>query len=199
MKKYKHIIITGPSFVGKTFVADLILNAEHEFMRCITGTTRTPRTGEKNGKDYFFFTLEKFLQLKQEGYFLETNEFIKKKDGTIGTMYGTPKNFIDAHRKDDNVLCVVDPNGAVDIQRYLGDECITVFIAPESIDVLIDRIHKRRTNESDEEINDRLELAKSQMARSGEFDYCLINIEGIDNARKLAKHIIDLARIPIAA
>lgn len=198
MKKYKHIIITGPSFVGKTFIAELTLAEAHDISRCITGTTRIARSNEENGKDYFFFTLERFLQLKEEGFFIETNEFIKKKDGTIGTLYGTPRSFVDEHRDSKTLLFVVDPNGADKLKEYLGDDCITVFIAPENEQVLIDRIHKRRTNETDEEIADRLELAKAQMARKDEFDYCLVNIEGVEHAKALVTKIISLATLPVA-
>ena len=190
MKIYKHIIITGPSFVGKTFIAGLILAQEHAFKKCVTATTRIPRTGEQNGKDYFFFSLKKFLELKDQDFFLETNPFLKKKDGSEPTRYGTPRSFVDEHKDKTPILFVVDPKGAHSIQKYLGTDSITVFIAPESEQVLIDRIHKRRTNETDEEIADRLELAKSQMAEKDSFDYCLINYEGIEKAKALAAQII---------
>lgn len=190
----KHIILTGFSNSGKNFVGELILQQQPNIVRCITAATRAPRPNERNGVDYFFFDKPEFIKKEQSGWFIETNSYLKEL-GLPDFLYGTPKDFVEQCRYEYQMLFNVDPNGAEKLEEYFKGEAISVFLDVEDIAVLIERAKERRSNESDEEVKARQDLVAIQAKKKNTFDYCLVNKNGEDNAKKLAETILTLSSI----
>ncbi len=186
------MIFTGYSGAGKTLIAELIFKMEHLICKCVTSTTRKPRLGEKNGIDYFFLTKEKFLFEEKNQKFIETNSYLKEL-GLPNFLYGTPKAFVEENRYKKPLFFNVDPNGALALKDYFGDDCVTFFIDVEDIDVLKRRLISRKSTEDDEEIQARLKLFDIQFNKRDLFDYRFVNKEGLKNAKNLAKKILKLS------
>ena len=150
------IILSGPSGVGKGTVRKVLVQDESlNLAYSISMTTRGPRNGEVEGKDYFFVTKEKFLEALQKNELLEHARF-------VDNYYGTPKDYVQKLREQGkNVILEIETNGAREvIEKTKGDKgVISIFIMPPSFEELRSRIEKRKT-EPERIINERLEKAK---------------------------------------
>ena len=169
----KIVAISGPAAVGKTTICDrLIKDFSSNLSRLITATTRPPRPGEFDGIDYLFLSTKDFHQKLSEGSFLE-HEIIH------GNMYGILKeSILDAQSKAINLLLNIDVNGASSLRTFCSESLVlkgqltTIFLKPSSLDQLSIRMQKR-ASESIEQMRIRLDNAKKEMCREGEFDYVL--------------------------
>ncbi|MBU1130763.1 guanylate kinase [Patescibacteria group bacterium] len=183
MKKGKLFIITGPSAVGKTSIAKLVLKKKKDLIRSITFTSRNKRPGEKNGRDYHFITEKEFKKKIRKSDFLEwANNY--------GNLYGTDKKeIIEFLNRGRNVLVVIDIKGALNIKKKWPGAA-TIFILPESTDQLKKRFQKR-SDTAKVAIKKRLETAEWELSQSPKCDYWVINPENrIELAVKEALEII---------
>jgi guanylate kinase len=167
------IAISGPAAVGKTTICDR-LSSEFgdKLSRLVTATTRQPRDGEKEGKDYFFLSKADFDRKLSEESFLE-HELIH------GNKYGILKETIlEAQNQEIDMLLNIDVNGVDSLRRFcstqeeLKGQLKTIFIKPKNLEELSTRMRKR-ASESEEQINIRIANAKAEILRASEFDFVI--------------------------
>lgn len=179
MKKGIFVVISGPSGVGKNTIADILINQGYGIYS-VSMTTRKIREGETEGKDYFFVSNEEFERNINIGNFLEYASYNNK-------YYGTLKSFVfDNIDNGTNVIAVVDIQGGVNIEKIFP-EAILIFIKPPSFEELERRLRNRNTD-SEEDILNRLEIAKKEIAFSSNYDYTVIN----NNIDDCVNDIVDI-------
>jgi guanylate kinase len=165
----RFIILSAPSGAGKTTIARHLLEAGLGLEFSVTACSRTKRSGETNGVDYYFLTKEEFLQRVKEGAFLEWEEVYPDH------FYGTLKSEIERIGSHGNsVLFDVDVVGGLNIKKIFLDRALAIFISPPFLETLRERLHNRATD-SPEKIRLRLDKAKMEMDRAPEFDKIIIN------------------------
>lgn len=176
------VIISSPSGGGKTTIIRRILRQfPNKFTYSISATTRKMRPGEKNGMDYFYLSEQEFQKDVENSRFLEWEE-------VHGYYYGTPLAHIEKLvASGKHVFLDIDVNGALQVKKKYPGKAVTIFIAPPSMDVLIDRLKNRKTD-SEEEINRRLQRIPMEMEKSGQFDFTIINT-------KIEKSVRDVLNI----
>ncbi|MBD9150592.1 guanylate kinase [Candidatus Avelusimicrobium fimicolum] len=171
------IIVSSPSGAGKTTIVDAVLKRDTSVSRVITATTRAPRTGEKNGVDYHFWTIKQFEQAIKKGQMLEWAQVHTH-------YYGIPKKSVDdLMKKGICPILVIDVQGARTVKAQYPNAA-TVFIVPPSLKELKNRILRRNDNTQDIEI--RLETAKKEMQELDRYDYALLNDELAEAVDKMA-------------
>ena len=168
-------VLAGPSAVGKSTVVSGLRSAVPDLYFSVSMTTRAPRPGEVDGKDYFFVTPEHFQGRIDRGEMLEWAD-IHGGLQRSGTPAGPVQEAMDAGRP---VLVEVDLAGARNIKRLLP-EARTVFLAPPSWDILVQRLTGRGT-ETPEVIERRLATAREELDAQGEFDVVVVN-DNVDTA-----------------
>ncbi|AFY54154.1 guanylate kinase [Rivularia sp. PCC 7116] len=163
----KLIVLTGPSGVGKGTLMRLLLSRHPELNYSISATTRPPRPGEVDGKDYYFISRSKFQRLIEEGEFLEWAEF-------AGNLYGTPrKPVIDLMESGKSILLEIELEGARQI-RAAFPELLSIFILPPNFNELEKRIRGRQ-KDSEDAISRRLKRAKEEINAACEFHLQIVN------------------------
>ncbi len=161
------IVFSGPSGSGKDTLAALLLKNRPDLKKTVSATTRTIRSGEVDGKDYYYLSEDEFLKLKDEGAFIETNKY-------NGNYYGTLKSEIDKKLSDgNNLLLVIDVNGAYALKKIYPD-CLTIFNVPPSLDALRQRLVNRGTDDK-KTIDGRIEIARRELELRSSFDRVVIN------------------------
>lgn len=165
------IVISGPSGVGKDTIArQLIAERPDNFYFVVTATTRPPRVGEEDGRDYFFLSSDEFAQM------IEDNELLEY--AVVYNDYkGIPKQQIrDALNSGRDVIMRVDVQGAATIRKLIPN-AIFIFMMTES-EAELDRRLRERKSETAEGLNLRIAAARQEMKRIQEFNYCIVNGEG---------------------
>ncbi len=168
------VVISAPSGAGKTTLCQQLLAAVPNLTRVVTCTTRQPRTGERDGVDYFFLDAASFLKRVQAGNFLE--------HATVhGHSYGTLKaEVLGKLRQGKDVLLNVDVQGAATIReraredQELSRALVSLFLTPPSMTVLEQRLRKRATD-AEAVIQKRLGVARQEIAQWKHFDYLIIS------------------------
>lgn len=160
-------VLSGPSAVGKSTVASRLRRTCPGIWQSVSVTTRPPRPGEKNGREYYFVTDAEFARMAAAGELLEAACF-------AGNRYGTPRAPVQ-ERLDARApaLLEIDVAGARQVRAAFPD-ALLIFLAPPSWEELERRLTGRNT-ESPEAMSRRLEAARSELAASGEFDITLVN------------------------
>jgi guanylate kinase len=184
MKSGLLIILSGPSGVGKGTIRKRIMEDESlQLSYSVSMTTRSKRTGEIDGKDYFFVDSTTFQSAIDQDNLLEWAEF-------VGNRYGTPKAQVHELRQlGKNVLLEIEINGAKQvIAKTMGPGLVTIFLMPPSFEALEARIRKRKT-ESETIIQERLEKAKREMNLHHDYQYLVIN-DHLERAAEQIKQII---------
>ena len=182
MKNSKRLtIITGPSGVGKGTVVKNILKKDKNIWLSISATTREPRKGEENGRDYYFLTTKNFKEMIENEMFLEWAEF-------AGNYYGTPINDIKEKIKNGyKVILEIEVEGACQVREKFPD-INSIFLLPPNKKELEKRIRNRGT-ENEKSIIQRLERADFEISSSKDFDYVLKNYEIDTTADEILKII----------
>lgn len=176
------IIISGPSGAGKGTVYNEVIKRRPEIQKSVSVTTRAPRPNEIEGVHYYFRTLEQYQDMIAKGEFLETAS-------VYCNYYGTPKApVLEMLSKGQDVMFEIDTLGAEQIRKKYP-KSITIFIMPPTFKELEKRLRGRGT-ESEEAIQRRLGLARSELAKYRLFDYMVFNDE-IENAVSSVIAIID--------
>ena len=176
-------MISGPSGAGKGTVIALVRQRVGHVVRAVSATTRSPRPGEADGREYHFLTRQAFEKAVAAGDFLEWVQY-------SGELYGTLRAEVLADlARGDDVILEIELVGARAVRRALP-EAVAVFIAPPSMAELADRLRGRGT-ETDEAIARRLSIAAVEVAAAGEFDHVIVNDEAERAATKVAAIIED--------
>jgi guanylate kinase len=164
------IVISGTPGAGKDSVVQCLKEREHPFHFVVTATDRPPRPGEVHGVDYFFLTTEEFTGLIEKGELLEHAL-------VYGQHKGIPKQQVQqALASGKDVVMRIDVQGAATIRR-LAPEAVLIFLTAASEEELERRLRKRG-GDSPEQLAQRLDIARQEMARLPEFDYVVVNREG---------------------
>ncbi|WP_143689415.1 guanylate kinase [Wolbachia endosymbiont of Nilaparvata lugens] len=181
------LILSSPSGAGKTTISEKLLEQSTDLVMSVSMTTRKPRPGEVNGKDYFFVTEEKFHELCKAGQMLEYAKVFEN-------FYGIPKDFIEQNLSSGiSVLLNIDWQGAFHLFEILREKVVSVFILPPSMEEL--RLRLQRRNSDDEiEIERRLSEAQKEISKSNKYDYVIVN-DDLDKSVEEIKSILNKERI----
>lgn len=189
MKKGNLIVISGPSGTGKGTVCKQLLAARPELAYSISATTRKPRPGEVNGKDYWFISKSEFEGLIMEKKLLEWAE-------VYGNYYGTPAMKVrEVLESGKDVLLEIDTQGALNVQKMFLKEGTFIFLLPPSLAELEKRIRGRGT-ETEEAIQRRLGAAIEEIPRGNNYDYIITN-DVVEDVVKKIIHIIEAERCAV--
>lgn len=160
-------LISAPSGAGKSSLVNALLQKMPDISLSISTTTRSPRKGEVNGREYHFVSVEEFLRMRENDEFLESAE-------VHGNYYGTSKKWIEEKMSEGtDVILEIDWQGARQV-RKIFPESVGIFILPPSIEALEDRLHKRG-QDSEQTITRRLLGAGAEMVHAREFQFVIIN------------------------
>jgi len=167
--KQKVIIFSAPSGSGKSTIIGHLLKRIPNMEFSISATSRKPRPGEENGREYYFLSHDEFKQKVAEDKFVEWVEVYQ------GTCYGTLKSEIERIWKKGNVVIFdVDVLGGVSLKKIFGNKALSVFIQPPSIEVLEQRLRDRNT-ETEESLKKRIERAQMELQYSNQLDVVVVN------------------------
>lgn len=176
------VLFSGPSGVGKDTVLDIILDKDERLQRSVSLTTREKRSGETDGKDYYFVTKDKFLEMVDGGQVLEYAQYGEN-------IYGTPKAPVDRWLDEGKtVILKIEVKGAQKI-RELYPDAVSIFLLPPSMQVLEERIRMRGT-EDENDISRRLKIAKNEILRSADYDFVVVN----DNIEEASNNVLGIIR-----
>lgn len=166
-EKGKLIVISGPSGAGKSTVVGKAIQGREDMCFSTSVTTRGPRPGEVDGKDYFFIDDERFRQMVEQGELLEHASYVSH-------SYGTPKAFVEQQMNAGmNVILDIEVQGARQVREKM-DDAVLVFIIPPSLEELRHRLEGRGT-ETAETINARLQRAREELKEASLYDYIIVN------------------------
>lgn len=181
-KKGTLVLFSGPSGVGKDTVLEVVLKKNKDLQKSISLTTREIRENEIDGKDYYFITQDAFDDMIKNNEVLEFAQYGKN-------FYGTPKAPIDKWLDEGKTIILkIEVQGAKKIKELYPD-AVGIFIMPPSMDELEKRLRFRGT-ESEEDIKRRLDIAKSEIEKSVDYDYLVVNDE-IDLA---SDNVLDIVK-----
>jgi guanylate kinase len=179
----KVFVITGPSGVGKGTLIDLLRERIPELELSISATTREPRPGEEDGRDYHFLSPEEFRRRLEAGDFLEHASY-------SGNYYGTLRSEVEQRvRSCHSVVLEIEVQGARQIRDALRDDAVLIFIAPPDESVLRERLESRATDSQDA-IEQRLRTAEVELAARPEFPLEVVN----DDLQKASSQLERLVR-----
>lgn len=175
-------VFSGPSGVGKgTLKAKLFEEFADRIAYSVSATTRGPREGEVDGKDYFFISRQEFERRVKNNEFLEHAEF-------AGNCYGTPRAYVEKLLDSGmNVVLEIDVQGALQVMKSMP-ECVSVFILPPSFEELEHRLRGRGT-ETEEKVRERLETAKRELPYAPQYDYQIVNGSDIEAAYQSLREV----------
>ncbi len=160
-------VISAPSGAGKSTLCKMLLERFPDIRFSVSHTTRKPRSGETDGKDYYFITKDEFVKGTESGRWAEWAE-------VHGNFYGTSAEFLDKSLNAGNdILLDIDVQGTLQILRQYPDS-ITIFILPPSIEILRDRL-KSRSTDTPEVIASRLSNAEKEMAQKDRYRHIIVN------------------------
>ncbi len=175
-------IVCAPSGAGKTSLVGELLKADTQIRLSVSYTTRKPRPGEVDGREYHFVSKQKFGQMLDRGEFLESAL-------VHGNHYGTSQRWINEQRAaGSDILLEIDWQGAAEV-RTLMPEAIGIFILPPSLEALTRRLNER-AQDSPDVIARRLAAARVEISHVAEFNYVIIN----DNFDQAARDLISIVR-----
>jgi guanylate kinase len=179
----KVFVITGPSGVGKGTLIEQLLERIPELELSISATTREPRPGEVDGRDYHFLSPEEFRRRLEAGDFLEHASY-------SGNYYGTLRSEVEQRvERCHSVVLEIEVQGARQVRDAMGGDAVLIFIAPPDEAVLRERLEERGTDSPDA-IEQRLRTAEVELAARSEFPLEVVN----DDLRKATSDLEGIVR-----
>lgn len=167
MDKGLLLVISAPSGGGKGTILKELFAQEENLRLSVSATTRQPRPGEENGKQYFFLSREEFETKIQTGQMLEYAEY-------VGNYYGTPREPVERWMDQGrDVVLEIEVKGGAQVKKLMP-ECVSIFILPPSMQVLEKRLRGRGTEE-EATIQQRLAKAREEIPHAKEYDYVVFN------------------------
>ena len=186
MRKGILLIISGFAGSGKGTIVKELINRYDNYALSVSATTRAPRPGEVDGREYFFKTREEFEKMIERDDFLEHAEY-------VGNYYGTPRQYVDDMlNKGKDVILEIEMQGAFLVKEKCPDAAL-MFVMPPSAGEVYNRLKKRGT-ESEEVIMKRMRRGAEESREIGKYDFLIINddleecIEEVHNTVRCAKH-----------
>lgn len=162
------LVLSSPSGAGKTTLSRALLAEDKAFSMSISATTRPPRPGEVEGKDYLFVSADEFAQMVRDEAFLEHAT-------VFDHCYGTPRAPVEAALKSGrDVLFDIDWQGTQQVRANAGKDLVSIFILPPSVEELERRLHTR-AQDSAEVVRGRMAKAAGEMSHWAEYDYVIVN------------------------
>lgn len=187
MQKGAILVLSGPSGAGKSTIINVASDEIGEYYFSISTTTRAPRVGEENGRDYFFVSKESFEEDIKAGNFLEYAQ-------VHGNYYGTSlKPVREALEKGKLVIFDIDVQGHRLVRAKMNDITTSAFITPPTLQSLETRLRARSTDDETVIVN-RIENAKGEIRALGEYDFTIIN-DTVDEAAKRFVIVAKAARL----
>lgn len=176
------MIMSSPSGVGKTTIARMLLERRADVGYSVSCTTRQPRPGEVDGRDYSFWTSEQFVQARARGEFAESAD-------VHGRMYGTLRREVDRVLSQGRyVIMDIDVQGAAQFVKVFP-ESVLIFLLPPSAEVLVNRL-KGRKSETQDALAVRLRNAIDELREAGHYDYLIVN-DDLERAIRYVSSVID--------
>jgi guanylate kinase len=176
------VILSAPSGGGKTTIARMLLERRRDLGYSVSCTTRAPRTGEQNGRDYNFLTRREFVARQERGEFAESAE-------VHGNLYGTLQSEVErVLRSGHHVIMDIDVQGALQFRRAFP-QSVSIFVLPPSGEVLLQRLRERDT-EDGAQVVARLQSALQELRAVDEYQYVVVN-DDLEAAVALVSSIID--------
>ena len=183
----KCLIFSAPSGAGKTTIVRALLERFDEISFSVSAASRAPRPNEVNGVDYHFYSVEEFKQLIKKDAFVEWEEVY------TDHYYGTLKSEIERIWKEGKVVIFdVDVYGGINLKKFFGDQALSIFVMPPTIDALEQRLRSRST-ETEDRIQTRLRKAEEELELHKQFDKIVVNDQldkAIVEASRLAQDFI---------
>ena len=181
------LVLSSPSGAGKTTLSRKLLASDASVTMSISTTTRAPRSGEEEGKDYFFVSPSMFTQMAQGGAFLEHAL-------VFGHHYGTPKEPVMlALARGRDVLFDIDWQGTQQLRQQAGDDLVSIFVLPPSHDELERRL-RARAQDAEDVVQTRMAKANNEISHWAEYDYVVIN-DDLDSTLQKIRTILDAERM----
>ena len=182
MQNGKLIVISGPSGAGKSTVISKAKAMNHNMRFSVSATTRSPRPGEQDGREYFFVSEERFGQMIEDGQLLEYASY-------VGNSYGTPREAIEKMLAEGcDVVLDIEVQGAAQVKARMP-EAITIFLTSSSFGELRRRLEVRGT-ETAERISGRIARAREELKEVVNYDYIVINDDPDIAAKELCSIIM---------
>jgi guanylate kinase len=186
MKKKEGLlyVVSAPSGAGKTTLCRAVTNEIENLRHSVSYTTRKPRPGEIDGRDYYFVDADRFRKMIQAGDFAEWAE-------VHSNFYGTSRRVLEGMRSDGiDVILDIDTQGAKQIKQKYDGEAVFIFIMPPSLEILEERLRNRKSDR-DDEIRKRMQRARDEMRDYALYDYVIVN-------RDFSRALIEIRSVIIA-
>ncbi|WP_422028573.1 guanylate kinase [Pyruvatibacter mobilis] len=180
-------VMSSPSGAGKTTLSRGLLDSDDQIVMSVSATTRNPRPGEVDGKDYYFVSVEDFGLMVNRGEFLEHAK-------VFDNYYGTPRGPVEeALSNGKDVLFDIDWQGTQQLKENAREDVVSIFILPPSTQELERRLHTR-AQDSAEIVAKRMAKAADEMSHWAEYDYIIVN-QDLDKSRTQIRAILDAERL----
>lgn len=184
----KLIIFSAPSGAGKSTLVRYLLSQGLNLRFSISATSRKPRGEEKDGREYYFLSPEAFRER------IARNEFLEYEEVYTNKFYGTLKSEVDRNLAEgSNVVFDVDCVGGLNIKKIYGDQALSIFIMPPSVEVLRERLEKRGTD-APQVIDHRLAKAEYEMSFAPQFDVTVCNDDYERAKNEILKLVTDFIK-----
>jgi guanylate kinase len=181
------LVLSSPSGAGKTTLSRKLLDIDGSITMSVSATTRAPRIGEQEGKDYFFVSPSMFAQMADGGAFLEHAL-------VFGHQYGTPKEPVMlALAKGRDVLFDIDWQGTQQLRQQAGDDLVSIFVLPPSHEELERRL-RARAQDAEDVVQARMAKANNEISHWAEYDYVVIN-DDLESTLAKIRTILDAERM----
>ena len=181
------LVLSSPSGAGKTTLSRKLLDIDGSITMSVSATTRAPRIGEQEGKDYFFVSPSMFTQMADGGAFLEHAL-------VFGHHYGTPKEPVMlALARGRDVLFDIDWQGTQQLRQQAGDDLVSIFVLPPSHEELERRL-RARAQDAEDVVQARMAKANNEISHWAEYDYVVIN-DDLESTLAKIRTILDAERM----